>query len=138
MKPRNSYISGGLYTPVQAGLTLAIASSLDGGKKEREGELEREREKGEERESMMVKDDLTAKGKETEWRGRISTYRGSEIDPGVLKLSQPDSWGTILQVCSPTWTNKDIRDIDTVHQWTQSLHPPSVHLHLHAERRSRL
>ncbi|TNN70054.1 hypothetical protein EYF80_019730 [Liparis tanakae] len=73
---------------------------------------------------MMVKDDLMAKGKETEWRGWVSTYRRSEIDPGVLKLSKPDSGGTILQVCSPTWTNKDIRDIDAV-RTSGPVPPPS-------------
>lgn len=88
-----------------ANLTLATASSLDGDKKERERERER-----------IVKDELMAKVKETEWWNSVSPYRRSKIDPGVLELSKPDSWGTIPQVCSPTWTNKDIRDIDAC--WT--------------------
>lgn len=40
VKPRYTYIPGGLYTPPQANLTLATASSLDGDKK-RERERER-------------------------------------------------------------------------------------------------
>lgn len=103
MKPRYTHIPGGLYTPPQANLTLASASSLDGDEKERECERER-----------MVKDELMVE--ETEWRSSVSPYRRSEIDPGVLELSKPDSRGTMLQVCSPTWTNKDIRDIDAC--WT--------------------
>lgn len=47
-------------------------------------EIERERER-------MVKDEVMAKVKETEWRGSISPYRRSKIDPGVLELSKPDS-----------------------------------------------
>jgi len=60
----------------------------------------------------MVSDELMAKVKETEWRDSVSPYSRSKIDAGVLELSKPDSWGTILQVCSPTWTNKDIQGID--------------------------
>lgn len=39
----------------------------------------------------MVKDEMMAKEKETEWRDIVSPYRPSEIDPGVLELSKPDS-----------------------------------------------
>lgn len=60
----------------------------------------------------MAKDEEMAKVKETEWRDEVSPYIRSEIDPGVLELSKPDSWGTALQVCSPMWTNKDIQDIE--------------------------
>lgn len=41
VKPHYTNIPGGLYTPLQANLTLATASSLDGDKKEREGQRER-------------------------------------------------------------------------------------------------
>lgn len=81
VKPHYTYIPGGLYTLRLANLTLATASSLDGDKK-REGRGERER---------MVKDELMAKVKETEWWDSVSPYRRSEIDPGVLELSKPDS-----------------------------------------------
>lgn len=60
----------------------------------------------------MAKDEVMAKVKETEWWDHGSPYGTSEIDAGVLELSKPDSWGTSLQVCSPTWTNMDIRDKD--------------------------
>lgn len=76
----------------------------------------RGKDRARERRERMVKDKLMAKVKETEWRGSVSLYRSLEIDPGVLELSKPDSWGTMLQVCSLTWTNKDIRDIDAC--WT--------------------
>lgn len=105
-------ISLGAYIPPHANLTLATASSLDGDK---------ERGRG-----RMVKDELMANVKETEWWGSISSYRRSEIDPGVLELSKPDSWGTMLQVCSPTWTNKDIRNIDAC--WTTGHCLPTLRL----------
>lgn len=77
------------------------------GIKKREREWDRER---------MVKDEVMAQVKETEWWDSISPYSSSEIDLRVLELNKPDSWGTGLQVCSPTCTNKDIRDIDV--NWT--------------------
>lgn len=60
----------------------------------------------------MAEDELMAKVKETGRQDGVSPYSGSEIDPGVLELSKHDSRGTELQVCSPTWTNKDILGID--------------------------
>lgn len=135
VKPRYTFIPGGLYTHPPANLTLAAASSLDGNKKRESKRVcvcmwnrEKERER-------MAKDEVMAKVKETEWRGSVSPYRRSKIDPGVLELSKLDSWGTMLQVCSPTWTNKDIQDIYTC--WTTGhclSSPPSVHLHPSAER----
>lgn len=57
-------------------------------------------------------DEAVAKVKETERRDDVSPYIRSEIDPGVLELSKPDSRGTTPQGRSPTWTNKDIQDIE--------------------------
>lgn len=39
----------------------------------------------------MAKDEAMAKAKETVWRDDVSPYIRSEIDPGVLELSKPDS-----------------------------------------------
>lgn len=39
----------------------------------------------------MAKDEAVAKVKETEWRDDVSPYSRSEIDPGVLESSKPDS-----------------------------------------------
>lgn len=50
------------------------------------GIKKRERER-----AGMAKDELMAKVKETEWWDSISPYKRSEIDPGVLELSKPDS-----------------------------------------------
>ena len=61
---------------------------------ERERGRKRERERGRKRErerERMTKDELMAKVKETEWLYGVSPYRRSEIDPGVLELSKPDS-----------------------------------------------
>lgn len=39
----------------------------------------------------MAKVEAMAKVKETEWRDDVSPYIRSEIEPGVLELSKPDS-----------------------------------------------
>lgn len=39
----------------------------------------------------MAEDEAVAKVKETERRDDVSPYIRSEIDPGVLELSKPDS-----------------------------------------------
>lgn len=57
-------------------------------------------------------DEAMAKVKEPEWRDGGSPYIRSEIDPGVLELSKPDSRGTAPQGRSPAWTNKDIEDVE--------------------------
>lgn len=39
----------------------------------------------------MAKDHARARAEETEWWDDVSPSIGSEIDPGVLELSKPDS-----------------------------------------------
>lgn len=52
------------------------------------GIKKRERERDSER---MVKDEVMAKVKETEWWDSVSPYSSSEIDLRVLELNKPDS-----------------------------------------------
>ena len=72
-----------------------------------------------------MKDDLVAKEREIVWGSEISPYRRSEIDTGVLELSKPDSSGTVPYIWSPTWTNMDIEDIESLWDRRTPFLPPS-------------
>lgn len=79
VKPRYTYIPGGLYTPAGQS-NFSHSHKFGWGIKGEGGE-------GGER---MAEDEGMAKVKETEWRDGVSPYSRSEIDRGVLELSKPD------------------------------------------------
>lgn len=78
VKPRFTYIPGGLYTAGRA--IFSRRFKFGWGLKKKKKERER-----------VVDHQVMVKVKETEWRVSISPYRRSEIDSGVLELSKPDS-----------------------------------------------